>query len=180
MNTILLILAAAFGVLVIYEVSHFIRSYLHLRGQRIVTCPETHQPAGVRLAAAKIAGESMLGVPNLELSNCTRWPEKQGCAQECLSQIRESNQSCLVANIVNRWYFGKNCIYCRRPFTALHWHDHPPALVDKNQKTVLWKDVSLEKLQETMATHLPVCWSCHIAETFRREHPELVTDRPFH
>ena len=23
----------------------------------------------------------------------------------------------------------------------------------------------------------PVCWNCHIAESFRREHPDLVTDR---
>ena len=29
-----------------------------------------------------------------------------------------------------------------------------------------------------MGTHLPVCWNCHIAESFRREHPELVVDRP--
>ena len=26
-------------------------------------------------------------------------------------------------------------------------------------------------------SYLPVCWDCHIAESFRREHPELVTDR---
>jgi hypothetical protein len=180
MNTVLLILAAAFAVLVIYEVSHFANGYLHLRGQRIVTCPETKLPAGVQLAAAKITGESILGVANLELSDCTRWPEKRGCAQECLSQIRNSNEDCLVGTIVNKWYAGKNCIFCHRPFTAIHWHDHPPGLVDLNGTTILWKDVSLEKLQETMATHLPVCWSCHIAETFRHEHPEMVTERPVH
>ncbi len=180
MNAILLILAAAFAVLVIYEVSHFLRGYLQFRGQRLVTCPESQRPAGVRLAAAKIAGESILGVPHLELSNCTRWPEKRGCAQECLSEIREANASCLVGNIVNQWYAGKNCVYCHRPFTAIHWHDHPPALVDEKGKTVLWNEVLLENLQDTMATHVPVCWSCHLAETFRREHPELVTERPAH
>jgi hypothetical protein len=30
---------------------------------------------------------------------------------------------------------------------------------------------------ETMQTHLPVCWNCHIAQEFRREHSELVVDR---
>jgi hypothetical protein len=25
----------------------------------------------------------------------------------------------------------------------------------------------------------PVCWSCHIAESFRRTHPELIVDRPW-
>jgi hypothetical protein len=180
MNNILLILGAAFAVLVIYEVGYFIYGYLKYKRQRIVTCPETQQPAGVILAAAKIAGKSVLGAPKLELSQCTRWPEKQGCAQECLSQIRESNESCLVSNIVNKWYAGQSCVFCQLPFTEIHWHDHPPALVDEKGKSVLWKEVSLEKLQDTMATHLPVCWSCHIAETFRRQHPEMVTDRPTH
>jgi hypothetical protein len=27
---------------------------------------------------------------------------------------------------------------------------------------------------------LPVCWNCHIAQTFRRVHPELVVVRPPH
>ena len=28
-----------------------------------------------------------------------------------------------------------------------------------------------------LATSLPMCWNCHVAESFRRLHPELVTDR---
>jgi hypothetical protein len=42
---------------------------------------------------------------------------------------------------------------------------------------VQWSEIPAEKLQEVMRTHQPVCWNCHIAETFRREHPELVVDR---
>jgi hypothetical protein len=38
--------------------------------------------------------------------------------------------------------------------------------------------VAAENLPEIFATHLPMCWSCHIAQTFRREHPEMVIDRP--
>jgi hypothetical protein len=180
MNTMLLILAAASAVLMVYLVSNFLKGYLQLRGRRIVTCPETHQPAGVRLAAAKVAAESMIGAPHLELSACTRWPEKQGCAQDCLAQLKDEQESCLVSTIVNKWYAGKDCVYCHKPFTAIQWHEHAPGLVDENGKTVLWNEVAIEKLQQTMATHLPVCWSCHIAESFRREHPELVTDRHVH
>jgi hypothetical protein len=44
--------------------------------------------------------------------------------------------------------------------------------------TVSWDDVPPEKLADVFQTYQPVCWSCHIAETFRRDHPELVTDRP--
>ena len=37
---------------------------------------------------------------------------------------------------------------------------------------------SCEFLQDAMKTRQPICWSCHIAETFRRQHPEMVVDRP--
>jgi hypothetical protein len=52
------------------------------------------------------------------------------------------------------------------------------ALVDKDLKTVQWNDIPADKLQQVLSTHWPVCWNCHIAESFRREHPELVVDRP--
>jgi hypothetical protein len=31
-----------------------------------------------------------------------------------------------------------------------------------------------------LGRHWPVCWSCHMSETFRRAHPELVVERPAH
>jgi hypothetical protein len=33
-------------------------------------------------------------------------------------------------------------------------------------------------VSNVLATHVPVCWDCRVAKTFRREHPELLTDRP--
>jgi len=72
------------------------------------------------------------------------------------------------------------CVYCHKPFGEIHWHDHPPGLVDEQGKTVQWNEIPLENLQQTLNTHWPVCWNCHIAESFRRQHPELVTDRQPH
>jgi len=153
------------------------RGYLRLRGQRLVTCPETNETAAVRLAAAKAGLQATVHAPDLRLSQCSRWPERLGCGQECLGQIEDAPEECLVSTIVNDWYAGKSCIYCQKPFGEIHWHDHPPALMNKEKKTVEWNDISPEKLPEVLATHSPVCWSCHIAETFRKEHPELVVDR---
>ncbi|HKW63732.1 MAG TPA: hypothetical protein VJN89_14370 [Candidatus Acidoferrum sp.] len=73
---------------------------------------------------------------------------------------------------------GQSCAYCHKPFGEIRWHDHPPALVNQQRRTVQWNEIPAEKLQDAFDTHLPVCWSCHIAETFRRKHPELVVDRP--
>ena len=60
----------------------------------------------------------------------------------------------------------------------LHHLDHAPALLGPDFRTTEWKGIRPEQLPEIFSTRQPVCWNCHIAETFRRLHPELVTDRP--
>jgi len=65
------------------------------------------------------------------------------------------------------------CVYRHQPFSEIHWHDHPPALVDERGKTMQPTEVPLENLQQTLSTHWPVCWNGHIGEAFRRLHPEL-------
>jgi hypothetical protein len=169
--------ALAAAALLLFALGRALRAYLKFRGQRIVSCPETHEAAAVRVAARDAALQAVVRRDELMLKECSRWPEKEMCGQECLAQIEEAPKACLVSTIVNRWYQGKECAYCHKPFGELHWDDHRPALVDAERKTVQWSEIPVEKLQEVMRTHLPVCWNCHIAETFRREHPELVVDR---
>ena len=153
------------------------RVYLSARGQRIIVCPETQQHAAVQLDAFNAASQATAHAPDFRLKSCSRWPERRDCGQECLTQIEDLPFDCLVSTIVNRWYSGKPCIFCQRPFGELHWHDHPPALMNQKHEIMEWKEIPAEKLPEALATHWPVCWNCHIAETFRKEHPELVVDR---
>ena len=180
MKSILFILVVVAAVFVVIRLRRALRTYLKFRGKRLVSCPETHQPAAVCVAAGKAVLEATVGTRQLRLSECSRWPGRQDCPQGCLAQIEEAPKACLVWTIISRWYQGRTCVYCHKPFGEIHWHDHPPALVDYERKTVQWDEIPAEKLQEALGTHLPVCWSCHIAETFRREHPELVVDRPVH
>jgi len=178
MEFILIILILAVAVFAFVEIRRAVHTYLKFRGKMVVSCPETHQPAAVRVAARDAAFRATLGNDQIKLRACSRWPEKEGCGQECLRQIETSPHDCLVRNIVSLWFEGKSCAFCHKPFSELHWHDHPPALVDEDRKTVLWSDIPPEKIHEVLRTHWPVCWDCHIAETFRREHPELVVDAP--
>ena len=180
MEYIFFILISAAAVIVIVELRRALGTYVKFRGKRLVSCPETHKPAAVRVAAGKAALEATVGNERLRLSECSRWPEREACGQECLAQIQEAPKACLVRMIINRWYQGQHCVYCHKPFGEIHWHDHPPALADYQRKTVLWNELPAEKLQEALGKHRPVCWGCHIAQTFRREHPELVVDRPAH
>jgi hypothetical protein len=78
---------------------------------------------------------------------------------------------------VSNWYEGKECAYCHTPFHRLQPFDHPPALMGADRITLEWNVLKAERLPEIFRTYSPVCWNCHIAETFRRVHPELVVDR---
>lgn len=180
MNYILLAFLVVASFAAAFVIARVLRTYFQFRGQRIVSCPETHRAVAVRVAAAKVAAQAAIGEPALTLSECSRWPERELCGQECLSQIAESPEACRVRTIVSHWYAGQSCVFCHKPFSEIRWHDHPPAVMGEDRVTREWKDIPIEGLQETFKTHHPVCWSCHVAENFRRVHPELVVDRPAH
>jgi hypothetical protein len=168
------------GVGLLIWLSIGLRAYFRYRGERLVVCPETQKPAAVDVAAGRAARQALGGKLELRLSDCSRWPERAGCGQDCLSQVEADPGSCLVWNIVARWYADKTCALCGKPFGEVHWHDHRPALLDAEMRTVQWTEIAPENLPAVFATHWPVCWNCHIAESFRRQHPELITNRPPH
>ncbi len=151
--------------------------YRRFRGQRLVTCPQNHLPAAVKVDAMVAGISAAMGEPTLRLHQCSRWPERAGCGQECLRQIEHAPAECLVRNIVTQWYADKTCVYCKHGFGEIHWHDHKPALADPELGTMQWSQVPVEKLPEFFARCQPVCWNCHIAQAFQREHPDLVTYR---
>ena len=177
MSTGILAVGALLAVVVAYAAVQFLTRYIRLRGQRVITCPESGEPAGVELAAGRAAVTAIAGESSLRLRDCSRWPERAGCGQECLSQIEAAPEDCLVRSILTKWYEGKSCVFCGKEFGRLDWAKHRPGLLGPDQKTVEWRDVAPEVVPGALETHKPVCWDCHIAETFRREHPGLVTDR---
>ena len=142
-------------------------AWLKYRGRRVITCPENHRPA------ATVFGRA----PELRLSECSRWPEKAGCGQECLSEIRESGADCLVRNIIANWYRDKVCAACGQPIGEIDWAGSHPAVLVADQVSVEWNQIPADKLVGTLAAASPICFACHTANRLVREHPELVTDR---
>jgi hypothetical protein len=165
------------GVLVGFG-GRLLTAWLRYRGTRIVVCPESREMVAVRVDAAHAALSAPQGRPELRLEACTRWPERQGCGQECLGQIESAPEACLLRSILADWYHDKDCAFCGRAIGAVRWHDHKPALAAPDGRLVAWNGFRPEQVIDVLASHKPVCWDCHLAETFRREHPELVTDRP--
>jgi hypothetical protein len=179
--TVLTIIVSVLGLAValfVFRALPGVRAFFKFRGQRLVTCPETHTPEAVTVAAKEAGLGAFLNEPTLHLDKCSRWPERQTCGQECLEQVEANPENCLVWNIVAKWYEGKRCAFCQKPITPLQHLDHAPALLGPDFRTTEWNQISPEKLPQIFATYQPVCWNCHVAATFRRLHPELVTDRP--
>lgn len=174
---ILIVLGVLFVAAVIFWLAVATGAYVRFRGQRVITCPENKQPAAVHLNLSKIAREAMVGKLDLRLDQCSRWPERAGCGQDCLSQISADPEKCLVWNLVDDWYKGKSCAYCQKPFGKIHWHDRHPALVGPDRSIVQWNEVPPENLPQVFQKYLPVCWNCYIAEEFRRKNPESVVER---
>ena len=169
---------AAAAWLVGYGAYHLAGAIAELRGKRIVNCPETGRPVAVDLDVRYSAAHSLVGRPHFRLKDCSRWPEKAGCGQMCLGDVEASPHDCLVRSILSRWYAGKRCVYCHHVFGDVHWHDRKPALRGADGVTREWSEFPAETIPEVLQTHEPVCWNCHIAETFRRERPDLFIDRP--
>ena len=159
---------------VLFHIFPAVRTYFLYRGKRIVTCPETHLPEAVDVAAGKAAISALFAEPEPRLRHCSRWPERRDCGQECLNQIEADPDNCLVWNIVSNWYEGQKCVYCHKHFGRLHHLDHTPALMGPDHRTIEWDHVRLNQLPELFSSCKPVCWSCHDTETLRQEFPELV------
>ena len=165
------------GVLFVYG-RRLLGTWLKYRETRVVVCPENRKVVAVEVDAAHAALSAPQGHPELRLEDCTRWPEKAGCGQECLSQIESSPEGCRVRTILGDWYRGRECAFCRKTFGEIHWHDRKPALMAADGSFVEWASFRPEQIMGILPVHKPVCRDCFEAESFRRDHPDLVTERP--
>lgn len=86
----LLFTIAIAGILYIatFFIARMMVNFAHLRGEHSVICPETGACAIVRLKALRAAVHSAVNDPELQVSDCSRWPEREGCAQECLLRVK--------------------------------------------------------------------------------------------
>lgn len=158
--------------------SGFLRTWRLYRGPRVITCPETLQPAAVEVAAFRAAKWFALsGETDLHLVGCSRWPEKAGCDQACLSQIESSATACRVQSMVTAWYEGRECNFCGRDIGTIAWHERPPAIRVSDGTIRTWKEIAAQDLPAVFVSGEPVCWACCTVENFRHEHPEMVIER---
>ncbi len=178
MTAVFWIILVVPSLILVTIVIRFAMAFQHLSGTRVLVCPETRSPVGATTKRGWTALTMAVGLkPELELDDCSRWPERAGCDQSCLMQLEGDPGNCKLRTMLAAWYEGKSCTFCRKPFGTINWTDHKPAMLSPEGTTVDWTNVDPEQIHHILESHSPVCWDCHIAETFRKEHPELVTDR---
>jgi hypothetical protein len=67
--------------------SSFLRRRRSFTGPMIVTCPETHRAAVIRLDAGRAAATSRHGEPELKVLSCSRWSGPVArCGERCLAE----------------------------------------------------------------------------------------------
>jgi hypothetical protein len=173
MPTLWSLLGCSLAAIAIYIFfGEFLRNWFRFRGVRLIVCPENCQPAAVKVDARRAARWAALsGEPDLRLDVCSRWPEKDGCDQACLSQIEESPERSALRTIVETWFAGKRCYFCR------HRIEEAGAVVTPQGGVIAWEAIAPEEVPNLFAVSDPVCRRCFAVESFRREHPEWVIER---
>jgi hypothetical protein len=184
MSTLIYFLIAfvLIAAVVAYRLRAVNRQTRNFIGPLLVACPENLQTAAVKVATGHAMAAAAVGKHDVHLKTCSRWPEKAGCAQDCLKDIEADPATHRVWNIVAEWFQDKKCIYCGKAIAPLSHLNPPPALLtmdDEKKKTAEWDSLPPESLPDIMQSALPVCWNCHQMETFRKAYPDLVTDRPW-
>ena len=53
----------------------------------MVTCRETGRPTLIEIDTLRASLTSTAGCPDIQVENCTRWPMKSQCGQECLTTL---------------------------------------------------------------------------------------------
>ena len=170
MTTMILVGIAVVAVLVgvvLFRIVPVARTYFLYRGKRIVTCPETFRPAAVDVAAGSAAIAAFSGEPDLRLDQCSRWPERRDCGQECLKQIETDPDKCLVWNMASNWFERQSCACCHKRIGRLR-RLSPPALMGPDQRTIGWDEVPPQQLPKMFSSYKAVCWDCHVTEAFRQ------------
>jgi hypothetical protein len=71
----------------------YVPAFRRFREKRLVVCPEVRERAVVTPNALRFAVTSLFARPTLRLKDCTRWPGRADCGQECVGQLERKRKS---------------------------------------------------------------------------------------
>ena len=59
-------------------------AYRRYRYRKVISCPETHGFAEVKLNAGRAAIGAAWGQPTVRVRECSLWPKRRGCDEKCV------------------------------------------------------------------------------------------------
>jgi hypothetical protein len=178
MSPVALVITIVVALVVVVALWRILAAWRRTRGTRLITCPETNVEEAVELDRGAAMKGAVRWQDTFRLSDCTRWPEREGCGQECLAQIENSPSGCMVSQVLRSWYENRHCALCKSEFGEINWHTHKPGLMTENGELLRWSDVPARDLHEVLEKASPVCWDCLVVESFIQKNPDKVTFRP--
>jgi hypothetical protein len=147
----------------------------YFTAQRVLTCPETRNPARVRVDVGHRLRTALWGREKLRLQSCSRWPGRQECGEECLLQVDLNPE--VLDRALRAWAEGKACALCGRRLREADWRmGHFSGLNDRSA----WippTAMPLHELPMALQHYRPVCWPCHLAQGRQRDPILLKGDR---
>ncbi|MBI3990325.1 MAG: hypothetical protein HY347_12000 [candidate division NC10 bacterium] len=85
MSTPWIVVAAVVALGVLYVLLPVVaQTFLRYRRTKVLRCPEAGKEAEVGIDAARAAYTSAFGQPQLQVEDCSLWPERKDCGQDCL------------------------------------------------------------------------------------------------
>jgi hypothetical protein len=179
MGVTTLLVLGLFGTVILVLAIIAVRAWRTYRGVHIIQCPETRKPAAVRVDTGHAALTALTDdAADVRLASCSRWPERAGCDQACVPQIEREPVETRLDTILHDVFADQRCALCGHAIRGVPAVGHKPAFRAPDGRTIPCDAIAPECIDEILETHRLVCWNCDVAETFRREHPELVIDVP--
>jgi hypothetical protein len=84
----------------------------------------------------------------------------------------------VTTDLLKRFFDGKACAICKRPIPTVQRTGMKPGLMNREtHATYSWDHIPNENVPSMLESHLPVCFDCQLAESFRQRFPDLVVDR---
>lgn len=159
LSAIYLVAGTAVIVGLVFIIRALVRTRLQYRGKLLVVCSEAEKYATVEIDRPLAAITSLFGPPELRIENCSRWPEHQHCAQDCVWQIDVYPLGRPIRELLTFWYRAEQCALCGRPVGNFHSFDRP-ALLSPEGNIVECEAIRPEAIPDVLYTHKPVCWDC--------------------
>ena len=149
-----------------------LQDYYRNRGIQAVTCPDSGEPAAVKVDNKFAFFSALRGQEHSRLEACSRWPEKGDCGEECLEQLEDSPEN--IERFLKKWYEGKSCAICQRALTPSDWRRSRLAVLNQQQQLFELRQMFLETLQSALQEMRPLCWNCHQEERERQPVPARI------